>query len=569
MEHLVRWFNTVRYFTPRQWCCLLRERLRRFIPISSNPEIPTPPEIFSSVPQSGRGNVPFPIPPALDRQLVRQFLAGQVVPAQLPLLKVFHLHYFHYLFDEELPLTQRVGLIQRWLQRHPPGDEPAWHPYPTSLRLGNWILFYGEHPEVFEGNEEFRRQFLARLWQQGQWLSRRMECHLMANHLLENARALLMAGLFFQESRWIHQGGRILLRELTEQFFSDGLHYERSLLYQNILLKHLADLWLLLQWTSAEDDMVHRVRQQLGELLPKMWQRYWHWGGDCSEPPLWGDTALDMMYPYPALAAYLSNLPGLPEVSFAPGEHRSPAGYAIYRSDNELLVFDGGALGPRYQPGHAHCDTLSITYHYHGHPVIVDTGLGNYEDTPLRYQARSPEGHNTAVVNGLSQAECWKVFRMGRRIHPKPLQGIADEKQFTIQGGYHHHWAPRSRRYEHQRRVERHHAGFWIIQDVIRGNLHSVEVRFHFHPEVRVVLQKSHPGAQLTVGEAELYFFWQMPPGEAMVQSGVYVPRYNDPQENRVLLLRPRVAPYMEMYYVIAPASKVAEAQQFLTAKSH
>jgi len=565
IERVQKLFYTLHYLKRTQIFHLIKEK---FFPrwVLRWWAVPPLPSTVNGPTRIHRVAFQFPTPPALDRQLVRRFLAGEVNPRELPLLEVFHLHYFHYLFDESLPMENRLALIRRWLERHPPGDEPAWHPYPTSLRIGNWILFYLDHPEVFEADPALNTAFLSRLWQQGAFLRRRMEYHLRANHLLENARALVMAGVFFQEQRWIKQGAHVLLQELAEQFFPDGVHVERSVLYQNILVKHLADVLALLRCVPTTFPAVVRLQNKLETLLPRMWQAYLSWGGDLPEPPLWGDTAIDMMYPAQELRDYLNSLSLELAVPDNPVRFVSPSGYAFYRNAEELLVFDGGPLGPDYQPGHAHCDTLSITYHFQGQPVLVDAGLGNYEETPLRQRVRSATSHNTVVVNQLPQAECWKVFRMGRRIHPEPLEKKISNEYWEVTGSYHHTWAPASQRYYHQRSVRHHPEGFWSIHDVIRGQVHSVAAYFHFHPAVQVTLRAEQQLAMLQINGTRLYLLWRVPGGQVREESGVYVPHYNTPQTSRVLILRPRLAPPVRMYYVIAPARALAAAQQFLEA---
>ena len=74
------------------------------------------------------------------------------------------------------------------------------------------------------------------------WLERRLEYHLLANHLLKNGKALLFGGLFLAGPgcrTLARLGLEILLREADEQILADGGHFERSPMYHCIVLEDL------------------------------------------------------------------------------------------------------------------------------------------------------------------------------------------------------------------------------------------------------------------------------------------------------------------------------------------
>ncbi|WP_413889037.1 heparinase II/III family protein [Candidatus Aalborgicola defluviihabitans] len=80
---------------------------------------------------------------------------------------------------------------------------------------------------------------------QARWLHKRLEWHLLGNHLFANAKALVFAGLFFEgpeAQQWLTTGLRIIARELPEQVLSDGGNFERSPMYHAIFLEDLLDL---------------------------------------------------------------------------------------------------------------------------------------------------------------------------------------------------------------------------------------------------------------------------------------------------------------------------------------
>ncbi len=112
----------------------------------------------------------------------------------------------------------------------------------------NWIKWFlaGASPEP---------EWLDSLADQVRVLERRLEFHLLGNHLLANAKALVFAGFFFEgpdAQRWLYRGRTILDSELPEQVLPDGGHFERSPMYHAIILEDLLDLENLS--TDVRDD---------------------------------------------------------------------------------------------------------------------------------------------------------------------------------------------------------------------------------------------------------------------------------------------------------------------------
>ena len=108
-------------------------------------------------------------------------------------------------------------------------------PYPVSRRITNWCMcFIGRERSRTLGDAAFRDTLWASLCEQADHLQRRLEWHLLGNHLLENAVALSLIGSCFDHpaaKAWLSVGREILARELPEQVLADGGHFERSPMY--------------------------------------------------------------------------------------------------------------------------------------------------------------------------------------------------------------------------------------------------------------------------------------------------------------------------------------------------
>ena len=157
----------------------------------------------------------------------------------------YNLHYFDDLCAEGSPSRRdwHVAFMDAWIRGNPPGHGTAWEPYPTSLRIVNWVKWAwlgGLLPDAA----------VQRLAVQARWLTRRLERHLLGNHLFANAKALVFAACFFEgpeADRWFAIGTEILRREIPEQVLPDGGQFERSPMYHALALEDMIDLSIALR----------------------------------------------------------------------------------------------------------------------------------------------------------------------------------------------------------------------------------------------------------------------------------------------------------------------------------
>ena len=82
--------------------------------------------------------------------------------------------------------------MRLWMQSNPDPRGEGWEPFPTSLRLVNWLKVWWE-----EGAVEGDAPLLASAYAQARHLRRWVEVHLQANHLFENLKAIFWAGCTF------------------------------------------------------------------------------------------------------------------------------------------------------------------------------------------------------------------------------------------------------------------------------------------------------------------------------------------------------------------------------------
>lgn len=141
--------------------------------------------------------------------------------AGLERLRRFHLHYGEEILgcarrgNQRYLAAARAGLAA-WIDQNPPSTRESWHPYLLSTRIGNWIAASSLEPSLATP------EVSESLWRQLAYLERNVEDDILGNHVIRNARALILGGLAFGAGRLLSRGLDLLARELPEQVLPDG-----------------------------------------------------------------------------------------------------------------------------------------------------------------------------------------------------------------------------------------------------------------------------------------------------------------------------------------------------------
>lgn len=452
--------------------------------------------------------------------------AGDWNRSDWPKLWLYNAHYFDDLAANDA--SERVqwhrDLIQRWVAENPPGRGNGWEPYPSSLRIVNWIKW------DLDGNalEPSAVQSLAA---QARFLRRRLEIHLLGNHLWANAKALVFAGAFFEgkeAARWLAKGVELVGRELEEQFLPDGGHFERSPMYHSILLEDVLDLLQLEQVYPGvlPESLVGRLRGGAGPML--RWLRVMtHPDGDIA---LFNDAAFGIAPRLAALQGYAQAL-GIKQdpAPLAALEVLPDSGYVRMSAGPAVLIADVGEVGPDYLPGHAHADTLSFELSLHGQRVLVNGGTSTYEPGPLRLLQRSTALHNTLEVDGQDSSEVWSSFRVARRAKPRDVRWEDQQDLLVLEAAHDGYWRLPGK-VIHSRRWELGEKGLAIV-DVVSGPMEQAVARFRFAPGATV------EGPEVMVADGRRVK-WKAHDAAARVVAGSWYPRFGEELPCQVLECR-------------------------------
>jgi hypothetical protein len=114
---------------------------------------------------------------------------------------------------------------------------------------------------------------------------------------------------------------------------------------------------------------------------------------------------------------------------------------AVWHGDPWSVFFDVGCVGPDYQPGHAHADTLTLECSYRGQRLFVDPGTYAYDHDQSRQYDRSTAAHNTVCIDRQDSSEVWHIFRVGRRAYPVDVTVAVTDQEMNAAAshtGYDH-----------------------------------------------------------------------------------------------------------------------------------
>ncbi len=253
-----------------------------------------------------------------------------------------------------------------WIAANPPRNDDAWHPYATATRVSNWLAAATLEPSLAPVVRESLRRGLARV-------AANVEDDVLGNHVIRNAKALVLGGVALGDEQLRLLGTRLLARELPEQVLPDGGHYERSPAYHRLVLRDLLEL---------------RPFAPVADVLGRMTLFATASSRPDGAPALFNDGGLDVA-PAVAAAPAGDGLDVFPDT-----------GYVFLRAGELWLAFDCGAPSPPFLPAHAHADALSFQLWWEGRPVIVDPGMPTYEAGAERDFFRSTAAHSTVAVGG-------------------------------------------------------------------------------------------------------------------------------------------------------------------------
>ncbi len=325
--------------------------------------------------------------------------------------QTFAIHRWNWL-QKESNKAHGLDLMRDWIRTmSSPRSGPAWSSYTTGERICNAVRFL---------DADLPADIAVAIRGMAEFLSGHIEYngpYATGNHVINNARALYLAGQSLQRPDFAELGLAVFKNDLSPLISPDGFLREGSSHYHFLLTRWMLDvLWM------ADKTHDHRAHEIVAPAARLLLERCWfflvrkaathEWSmpriGDVSP-----DCSLQDLINLPMTDAALRVRPPedgeQPQRRFqsfpASGWHRLDCG--------PLTIFwhiePGGS--PRFA-SHGHCDTGSFCLYWKGAEVIVDPGRLNYkQDDPRGVSGISARSHNSVVVDGFEPFVYWRWTR--------------------------------------------------------------------------------------------------------------------------------------------------------------
>lgn len=404
----------------------------------------------------------------------------------------------------------------------------------VAIRVNSWVFTYCFLKKAFDKYGEMDMEFLEQLSHgilaMTDYITKHYSRFSSANnHLIVEAYAIGVAGIFFDYKEWITLSIKILTEEIGRQNEKDGVNREMSLHYQSFVMEAYGTLILFMRQNRVE--------------VPSSWQQYLEpmseFLADCcgnyGETIVFGDNdegkILDLdgrdfnHYQYVLQlmsCVWKEKYTDMEEVHEnlywlvgKQGIHRAKekskyvkakakcyqqGGYTLLRSNDEriLIGMDHADLGFGSIAAHGHADALSFQLYLDGEPIFTDAGTFNYHITPAdRDLYRSSTFHNTVTVNKMNQSEMLGPFLWGKRAETKLIEYSATSECacVTAQTSY--------QGITHVRKLTFNYQDKLVVEDTITGDYEQAKVEQHFllGPELKVKQEQDKITCQLENGK--------------------------------------------------------------------
>ncbi len=318
--------------------------------------------------------------------------------------------------------------VKAWIASNPVGFGVNWAcPMDVAIRAVNWLVGIALFSDSFHLEEflQFREKITRSLWHHARFIYLHLEwggpgTHGGGNHFLSDLAGLLTVGLFFRDEasgrRWLDFACDRLEEQMTQQVFSDGVHFECSPSYHRLCLE-------MFMWCGA---LARNAGRPLSDTYYRRLRRMQQFTADYSSPngfaPLIGDNddgrllasglqdLNDHRYLLPEgeSGSFLIDRYLLDGTEFvAPADEGQSAaypdgGFYFLQNGSARLIIRAGKLG--HVGAHSHNDQLSFELRLNGCAVIVDRGAYIYTPEPNeRNRYRATSAHNTVQINGSEQ----------------------------------------------------------------------------------------------------------------------------------------------------------------------
>lgn len=311
-------------------------------------------------------------------------------------------------------------ILSDWITHNKNKDSPSWEPYSSCERVANlltWITLVPKNQRVNVASKELDSFLIYSV----KWIFSRLEYYGPSrtnNHILNNARALVMAGSVLDCRQTIEAGFAIFRHMLPSLVQPGGFLRERSSHYQLIVLLWILDaLYFAHHLVSAYETEVR--------LLEEIASRMTYASAILCNPDGYLSACIGDISPDATpkqSAKYLAML--YPKYWPHHQKDSDPIGSAddwhwLKNGVNTVLVNFPAGKFPSFLPTHGHGDITSFVWIHKDRQLLCDPGRYRYTKDRISNYQKSAMGHNVPTVDGL--APTCEEFTIGKWV-PSPYE---------------------------------------------------------------------------------------------------------------------------------------------------
>ncbi len=306
-----------------------------------------------------------------------------------------------------------------WMKCHEDKSDLAWEPYSAGERLTNLLVFLAAMPSA-ERARFITPRLCEFLQESVAWIFRHLEYYGPTetnNHVLNNARALVVGGSVTGSDVAFSAGMQTFRRWLPELISEGGFLRERSSHYQLVVLNWILDAW----WFAGAGRSVDcEDARFLGNYLHRMLLAA---GMLCSHRSgllaVIGDVSPDMD-PDRSIRRLALLYAQHWQAGGMPAERIRVVDDWFRLADGAEIVIGNFPQGrmPRKFPTHGHNDITSFAWLHGDMEILVDPGRYRYTSDAISLHQSAADAHNLPTVDGL--APLCESLKAGAQWRPVP-----------------------------------------------------------------------------------------------------------------------------------------------------
>lgn len=398
-------------------------------------------------------------------------------------LWVYNLQYFEDLLADNAQekIAFHLDLLDKWISQNPLGHGNGWEPYPISLRLTNILKAW------LAGLPLTSRHFES-LYAQASFLSNELEKHLLGNHYFVNLKALLFAGVMFENDRWLTIATKGLLQEIPEQILEDGANFELTPMYHALILVDMLDMFNLCK--TYEGKISKELTQLIASYIPKMLSFMELMSHNDDGVSFFNDSVDGIAPEKDRIINYSKQLGFSFEsmnLQVARAIDFEASGYMVATHSGNKLLFDAANVGPDYIPGHAHADTLSFEFSIGSERVFVNSGTSQYGLSEKRLIERKTMSHNTVEVDKKDSSQVWGGFRVAKRARVFDRSSSVNGDSVIVEAAHNGFKKIFNGPFHHRKIILL--GNSLHVTDSLKGSFNKAVARFYIHPDIDAKLE--------------------------------------------------------------------------------